>query len=184
MEVYIPENIEENEILVYFVFNRDFKKKIASFDNIISKDIFLPNKGSVSLQRNKYCDETKCKSLAKKIEHNRIYTGFVIFRKIDFKTVKKKYITEDREDFDAELIYSPLDENLNKIELPKKILSSDSGNPAHSEIKYLNPAVKENETPNTAIRSFSRKLYKKCKLIIDDEPNLKYYNGELFKDII
>lgn len=183
MNLLVPKNVENNEILVYFIFDKDFKNKKISASKIISKNIFLPNKGSVSLQRNKYCNESCCKIIAKKIQNNRNFVGFVIFRKKDFEKVKLEYKKNDRKDFEAELTASPLDENL----LPtkkKNIYSEDKGNPTHAEIKYLNPAVQEDEKPNTAIRSFSRKFYKKCSLIIDKKPEENFYNGDIFQNVI
>lgn len=183
MNLIVSKNIDNDEILAYFIFDKDFKNKIIDSDKIISKNIFLPNKGSVSLQRNKYCSESLCKRLAKKIQNNRNFVGFVIFRKKEFEKFKLEYKTNDRPDFEAQLIASPLDENFQLIK-KTNVYSNDKGNPAHAEINYLNPAVKGDEKPNTAIRSFSRKFYKKCRLIIDKKPKENIYKGEKFLNLI
>ena len=65
MPLPIPKKIADDEILVHYIFDRNFKKKVIAEEKLVSKDIFLPNKGGVSLQRNSYCDENKCKMFAK-----------------------------------------------------------------------------------------------------------------------
>ncbi|WP_299325271.1 hypothetical protein [uncultured Maribacter sp.] len=184
MPILIPKNIDDDEILVHFIFDRNFKNKIANEHKLISKDIFLPNQGGVSLQRSLYCNEKTCKSFAKKVAINRAYIGFVIFRKSTFEKVKKNYVLNDRSEFEAKLFSTPLDEN-NLYLAPYIEVNVDSkGNPSHSDLIYKNPAVKGDESPNTAIRSFSRKLSKECKLIIDDNPDLEEYLDTPFEQII
>lgn len=183
MSVAIPLEISEEEILTYFIFDKNFKGKIIEEKKLISKDVFLPNKGGVSLQRQLYCDETTCKIIAKSIEGKRHYVGFLIFRKSCFEKVKATY-QEERSSFEAEIQATPLDENFKYIDTPKDLFTDSPGNPAHADLKYINPAMEEGETPNTAIRSFSRKLAKVCTLVIDESRESLKYVGKKFDEII
>ena len=61
----------------------------------------------------------------------------------------------------------PLDENDNVIEDKKNVFIDTPKNPSHSDLFYLNPSTIDDESPNTAIRFFSRQLCKMSKLIMD-----------------
>lgn len=167
MHLLIPKEIADDEILVHFIFDRNFKNKIIAEEKLVCKDIFLPNKGGVSLQRNFYCEENKCKNFAKLVAFGNVYKGFIIFRKSHFEKVKQDYIQNERVEFKANIFSTPLDENFEYLPQDAVVYTDTPGNPAHADLIYENPALKENESPNTAIRSFSRKLSKDCKLIID-----------------
>jgi hypothetical protein len=182
MSLLVPKKIADDEILVHYIFDRNFKKKIISERELVSKDIFLPNKGGVSLQRSFYCNENKCKQLAKRIAIGKVYIGFFVFRKSDFERVKQNYVLHERSEFDADIISTPLDESFASIK--SKVYIDSTGNPAHADLIYKNPALRESESPNTAIRSFSRKLSKNCKLIIDTNPSSKSFEDIEFKKVI
>jgi hypothetical protein len=184
MSLLIPQKISEDEILVHYIFDRNFKNKTISEEKLVSKDIFLPNKGGVSLQRNLYCKEDKCKEFAKKVAIGKVYIGFIVFRKSDFEKVKQNYTQNDRKEFDADIISKPLDEFFNYLPSETKVYIDTLGNPAHADLIYKNPALKDAESPNTAIRSFSRKLSKDCKLIIDSNPLSDTYDDVAFIDLI
>lgn len=183
MSTLIPRNIAIDEILVHYIFDRNFKRKQISKECFISKDVFIPNKGGVSLQRNSYISETNCKKLAKTIQ-GRVYVGFLIFKKSTFQKVKKNYIETMRKDFDAKIVANPLDDNFDNIPDTIKIYTNTLGNPAHADLIYINPAVQEKETPNIAIRSFSRKLAKECLLIFDTNPEEETYNEAVFEVLL
>lgn len=176
----IDKEIGENEILVRFIFDSNFKRKILNEENIIDGEVFLDLRG-VSMQREKYCIEKQCKFLAKKIPKN--YVGFVIFRKSHFDEVKISH-KQIRTEFEAIIKATPLDIHNNYI--PDEIIVSTKtdGNPSHSDLFYINPAVGENESPKTALRSFSRKLLKKSKLILDDDAQSLSYFGEKFQKVV
>lgn len=183
MSTLISRDIAIDEILVHYIFDRNFRRKQITEEHFISKDVFIPNKGGVSLQRNTYISETDCKKLAKTIP-DRQYVGFLIFKKATFQKVKENYIATSRKDFDAQIVAKPLDENFNNLSDTVKIYTDTPGNPAHTDLIYIDPAIQENETPNTAIRSFSRKMAKECLLIFDPNPNEEIYNGEVFEEIL
>lgn len=161
----IPESIDANEILVRFIFVSDFKNKKIEVSKISDGDVFLDTRGGVSLQRHSYCDENECKKLAINIP-NKNYVGFVIFKNQDFLKVKVEH-SKEREGFDAEILFTPLDEFDKIIQDKSNIFTNTPKNPSHSDLEYLNPAVINDETPKTAIRQFSRKLVKSANIIID-----------------
>lgn len=177
----IPEFIEDNEILVRFIFTSDFKNKKIEVAKINSGDIFLDTRNlGVSLQRHFYCDENLCKKLANGIP-TKEYVGFLIFEKKSFLEVMDQHL-EERKEFDAEIVFTPLDENNEVIEDKSNIFSNTPKNPSHSDLFYLNPAVINDESPNIAIRLFSRKLYKASKLVID-HPSQDEHCPYIFSDL-
>lgn len=181
-EFLVSRLIENNEILVRFIFRSDFKKKIIRPEKIIDAEVFFDSRGTgVSMQREKYCTENECKSKA--LSNINGYIGFVIFKKETFDLVQKLH-QEKRGTFDAVVIATPLDEENNIIPEEKDIYSSDKGNPAHSDLIYQNPAPGENESPKTAIRVFSRKLFKESKLIIDSNNQEPSFNDCKFRDVV
>lgn len=139
MNEIIERKIDECEILVRFIYNKNFAKSSFTEDKLIGKNVFLPFKGGVSLQRNRYCNENQCKYFAKKITKDRFYVGFFIFTYSEFKKVREEYI-KDRSSFDAEIKGTPLDENLNVID--KDVFVNSKGNIAHADLEYINPAPK------------------------------------------
>lgn len=171
--------IGHEEILAHYIFDRHFKRKIPSESNLITKDIFLPNRGGVSLQRTRYCAENLCKRLAKQIT-GRNFLGFYIFSKNVFDEVKEEFIKTSRSDFEAIIEASPLKEDNTLYPHQSLITLNSRGNIAHADLKYINPAPEEGETPKTAMRSFSRKLSKKCSLLLDQQPDAIEYNGAGF----
>lgn len=127
----------------------------------------MPNKGGVSLQRAYYCNEHEAKSRAIAVAGNsRRFAGFICFLYSNFLTVVEDY-KRSRSEFEVEIVYQPLDENQRLIS-NRPIFQHFTGNPSHADLKYINPAMKGDETPNIAIRSFSRKLAKVCLLRIDN----------------
>ena len=167
MNIKIPRIIDEQEILVRFIFEKNFKNKKIDAAKISDGDIFLDLRG-VSLQRENYCNETKCKKLAKENKFQK-YIGFAIFRLKHFnKTLEEHKI--NRPDFEARLISTPLDINSKIISSEIEINTETPGLPAHADIEYLNPAIVDDETPKIALRKFSRNLFKKSVLIIDPKP--------------
>lgn len=187
---FIPVDISEDEILVKFLFDVDFKNKLHCATALVQKEIFLPHKGGSSIQRLLYSSENVCKSYGAKISkeskenpnaRNRDFFGFAIFTKRIFDLA----INEHRkQDFDARLRYSPLDENGQDIIDIHSVKIDDNGNVSHSDIVYINPEVSEVEVPSTAIRLFSRLLFTQgCKIVLDLCPP-EDYNGASFQEII
>lgn len=182
MPIEIPTQIKNTEILVRYLFDRDFKKKKIIEERLQLGNIFMPYKGGVSLQRALFCNENQCKERAKNIPNN--YVGFVIFRKSTFEATKRHYIQNNRSEFDATIIASPMKDENTYYPEGIKIFQDMLGNPAHADLKYINPAPIDDETPKTAIRSFSRKFMKNCHVIIDENPQNKDYEGSKFDTII
>ena len=176
----VSRTIHNDEILVRFIYDKNFKKKKPLLGNLIIGEIFLPYKGGVSLQRSLFCSERACKIFAKK-NTSRIFIGFLIFTKQQFEDLKAEYSIDEREHFDAIIKSTPLNENFQYVDDDEVIFTESLGNPAHCDLVYLNPAVSGEESTKTAIRSFSRKLAKKCKLLIDPNPEEIDYNGLEFK---
>jgi hypothetical protein len=170
----IPIEIDEEELIARFIFDSNFKRKNISKENLVIKDVFLPNKGGVSTQRLRFCTLQDCKNIANS-NINKFFAGVLVFKKSLFINVKEKYVAdyEERKDFEADLFSTPLDVN-NKylsLSISRDAIDASSGNPSHSDIVYINPAPTKDESPNTAIRSFSRKLAKECDIILDEGDN-------------
>ncbi len=180
MSIIIDKEIKENEIFVRFIYDSSFRKKILEIDRIIDGEVFLDLRG-VSMQREKYCNETKCKFFAKKIPKK--FVGYVIFRKSHFDEAKNSQ-KQIKPDFEAILKSTPLDKDNNYIPDDIIVSADTEGNPSHSDLIYINPALIENESPKIAIRSFSRKLFKKCKIIFDNDVISSTYSGEKFQNIV
>lgn len=181
MAKIIQRKIDDDEILVRFVFEKDFKSKILHPKRIKDKEIFLDTRGGVSLQREKYSKEKQCKVFAK-LNPNK-FVGFLIFQKKDFTSAHKEHNLQ-RPGFLAKIKASPLDKDWNLIDDDIETTTSTPGNPAHADLNYLNPAAIPDESPKTAIRVFSRKLFKKSKLIIDDNPELENFTTCKFSEVI
>lgn len=184
-DILIPANIDSSEILVHYIFTKHFDKKIISsnISDLVNREVLMPNKGSVSLQRGKYCNENKCKEFALKIP-DRIYSGFLVFTMRNFDEVKTNYKNNSRKDFEAIIEHTPLDEDFNYLPKHTSVYIKTKGNPAHSDLRYVNPAQINEESPNTAIRSFTRKLLQVCDLLIDKNFKGENYEGILFKSCI
>ncbi|MBP1617075.1 MAG: hypothetical protein H6Q14_902 [Bacteroidetes bacterium] len=173
--MFIPIVIDNEEILVRFIFRDNFKKNIISEEKLNPGSIFLDSRQcGVSLQRYKYSSEDLCKQYAKKIPKQ--YVGVIVFKKIDFDSLVKEY-KKERCDFESKIEYSPLDDYNNYILKRSQIRKINSGNPSHADILYINPAMQEFETINSALRLFSRKLERKCTIIIDPYPEKPTYLG-------
>lgn len=182
MATLIPRKIGDNEILVRYIFDKNFRNKKIKADKLDIRNVFLPHKGGVSLQRSQYISETTCKTIAKSFR-DRKYVGFMIFKKATFLEEKEAYILNSRKDFRAEIVATPLNKALEKVPDGKKVYVESSGQPAHADLIYINPAQQGEESPKTAIRSFSRKLAKQAKLILDSKPHQKSYWGIAFKEM-
>ena len=162
----VPEIIDDKETLVRFIFESHFKNKKIEESKINTGEIFLDSRNlGVSLQRHLFCSEDLCKKLALNIP-NQKYVGFMLFKKEMFLEAKKQH-SEVRKEFDADIFYTPLDENDQVIEDKSDIHIDTPKNSSHSDLFYLNPATIDEETPNTAVRFFSRQLCKVSKLIMD-----------------
>lgn len=175
------EKIENEEILVRTVLSSHLKK-----GKIKETDLYVDSRGDVSLNRSAFADEIKCKTLGLKIEtltegRNR-YIGFAIFKFTDFKDNIESH-QQERPNFDANIVPTPLDEN-NSLRDPNEIVYvTDKGNPAHADLKYINPDQKPTEnSPNTSMRVFSRELVKRSTIIYDnsDQQNWSLHTFEYY----
>ena len=165
----IPQFIDESEVLVRFVFLDSFRKKNISINQIVDQDIFLDTRlVGISLQRLLYTSFEFCKTQAKSIS-NKIYVGFILFKKIDYLNACEEY-KNIRSNFDSTLEFTPLDEEGLYIENTSNINTSDKGNPSHCDIFYKNPALLPEESkPNISLRIFSKILFRNnCKLVLDE----------------
>jgi hypothetical protein len=181
----ISVKISNNEILVRCIFKKDFKNKIIKKEKVNFSNFLLPYQGGVSIQRYLYCKENECKAIGKVIDDPN-YVGFYIFKKETFDSLREKYKRESRPNFEAEIFATPLNEKGQYIGLPiyESELNLKGGNPAHSDLVYINPAPSENETPKTAMRSFVKKLFNKDNLIIDSNPQKKEYCEINFFEVV
>lgn len=188
----IDEEISANEILVRYVYADDFKSSIVLAEKIITKNLFGPLRGGTSLQRERYCDESKCHELGNKIANKKL-VGFLIFIKDDFDRVKSAFI-ESNDNAGLEIVLeayikaTPLDENDNYLDFENvKITMDTAGNPAHADIVYLKPElipdhVSFYEKPNTTIRSFSKKMFCSSILVLNKSQDKSVFVGPKFKD--
>lgn len=104
--MHIPKEIDDDEILVRFIFLDHFKKKNLRKERISSQDIFLDDRlVGISLQRGKYTTENFCKQRAKTID-NKKYVGFVLFKKGDYLEACKEFIKE-RNEFHSIMEFTP-----------------------------------------------------------------------------
>lgn len=168
--IEISEDIHQDEVILRYLFSNNLKKtgKLGEFKETLNREllkgqyIFFDSRGEVSLQRNDYLSEEKCREIG---ESNSLHlVGYIrFFAKEYFSLIDMHRLEPGREEFEANLIWSPLDsESLNRDDRP--VYTTDSGLPAHCGINYIKPAPLVNEEPNTAIRMFSHKLFKICRL--------------------
>lgn len=173
MSDVIPQKIDSDEILIrYITLGHIKRKKTITKTNLEEKNLFLDTRGGVSMQRYPYCSEQECKYHATKLVEPNNYVGYAIFKFAQFEELVTSY-QASRKGFEASIYSTPLNEHNQLIVSTKETRKSWKGNPAHSDLYYLNPAPNYDETPNTAIRSFSRKLFKKCKILFDEAPTDK-----------
>lgn len=168
----IPQLIDESEVLLRFVFLDSFKNKKISIDKIIDQDIFLDTRlVGISLQRLLYTSFEFCKIQAKSIS-NKIYVGFILFKKSDYLNACEEF-RKIRNNFESELKFTPLDDEGLYIKNTSNINTTDKGNPSHSDIFYINPALLPEESkPNISLRIFSKILFRNnCRLILDENYN-------------
>lgn len=176
MSQKIPLQIDDEEILIRFVLdNRHFKN-----GKPLDKEVFFDKRG-VSLQRESYTSERDCKSRALLIPKSE-YIGFAVFKKRHFIECRKSFL-ELNPDFLVDLVYTPMSED-GYLVLTQPINMDEKGNPSHADIFYIDPKPRPDETPNIAIRSFSRKLFKKSCLIVDNNPKDLNVIPFLFKEMI
>jgi hypothetical protein len=107
----------------------------------------------------------------------------VIFYKQDFQDKCLEYKAE-RPNFEATIEYTPLNTDNHYLIDIFNCDTENQGNPSHSDLFYINPATVVDETPNTVLRLFSRKLYSKCKLILDSDVDSEGLSGQLFSDFM
>ncbi|NDI97994.1 hypothetical protein GWA97_02790 [Flavobacterium sp. LaA7.5] len=180
MDEIVSRLIDDDEILVRFLFRGDFKrKKSISIENINKREVFLDTRGpQISLLRERYNDETECKDRGLQITTDLV--GFVIFQKEKYIKIYKNYKENIVNHFDAELRSSPLDENLDVIPESIDITRKTPISPAHADLTYINPGIDETaESTNLAIKRFSEFLFKDCKVVM-----LEDIEEEVFKKVI
>jgi hypothetical protein len=170
----IPVEIDNQELLVRFVFTDDFKKKDVILEKLITQEVFMDSRGlGVSLQRGNYTTSNFCKKAAKNIK-SKEYAGFVFFLKENYEESCSKML-EIRAAFNSELKYTPQDENGEYLDEIDNVDSEQAGNPSHSDIYYIEPKLMmlvEEATPNVALRLFSKILCSTGKLFIDSQSEI------------
>ncbi|PVH25783.1 hypothetical protein [Sphingobacterium corticibacter] len=168
--IEIPEKIDPSEKIVRFLFSKHLKKSKnldkfrSTLDSgLINSDyVFYDTRGEVSMQRKDYVSDERCLQIGNSIPLELV--GYVSFP-LDLydNTIILHKQEPGREEFEATLLWSPLDsENVERLDRP--VCSDDAGLPAHCGITYVNPSELINEEPNTAIRMFSRRFFKRCAL--------------------
>ncbi|MGG5616997.1 hypothetical protein ACPDHD_11830 [Myroides odoratimimus] len=180
--IEVPLEINDSEVLIRYVLAKHIKS-----DKIIEAEIFLDTRGGISLQRLSYCCTICAKGKAKLIEHSfnptnakMLFLGFVAFKLKDFKTVVENF-KSIKPSFDCELIYSPMDNNATYIDISKETSDSiklnKSFNYAHADLNIINPGNIEPDKPNSALKAFSRALFKKCQFSIEEHNNDIEFKG-------
>lgn len=169
MEEIIDRNIDNNEIIIRFIFKGDIKEnkrnKLFIKESIIDKDVFIDTRPNVdvSLLRKRYNDNDECVKRGYEVKDD--FIGFLIFKKNDFDLTVSQHKMLESSDFEAVIISSPLDEYYQIIPVEKEVRIDTPINPGHSDLVYLNPGLIINdENPNIAIRRFSRRLFKICEV--------------------
>jgi hypothetical protein len=192
--ILIDEEISEDEILVRFIFDDHFKRKLIQEDKIITNQLFGPYKGGASLQRERYCDESSCLELGNKIANKRL-VGFLLFKRLDLDKEVEKFIssTENKSDndgviLDAYLKATPLDESFNYLDFSNQTITTKTlGNPSHADLVYVKPKLIENtdefySKPNIIIRLFSKKMSLQSKIVLDENlDSTEEYTGTKFQ---
>lgn len=172
----IPIKIDDDEILLRYIFTRHINKR----NEVDSKIIFFDNRGGISLQRFIYCCNTCSKTQAKLIENKSDdpkmkFLGFVAFKSIDLNTTIGEF-KKLKKDFECELVYSPIDSNDKYIDISNHDINTaieidSTYNYAHADISITNPGNIEPDTPNIALKAFSHLLFKVCKINFDSDHN-------------
>lgn len=178
MSDIISRIILDDEILVRLIFNGHFKrKKTIHLDNIESQRVFVDTRGNtVSLLRERYHNENDCLNRGQNI--NIDIAGFVIFKKEHFDSSKKEHIEQNNNSFEADIVSSPLDENHNIIDDAIDVYTDTPICPGHADLLYINPGNFEDEDANTAMRRFSRVLFKNSKIVLLNE--LEFLEENIF----
>ena len=171
MSQIIDRNIDDNEIIIRHIFTGDFKKNVFTIGNIIEKDVFLDTRfPEVSLLRTRYNDKENCIKRGYDIKPD--FVGYLVFKKSVFEEVVKNLKMKESKDFEAIILSTPLDINFNIIPVENIVTIETPVNPGHADLKYINPGLLFNdENPNIAIRRFSRKLFKSCKICFNVDNN-------------
>lgn len=170
MEEIIDRNINNDEVIIRFIFKGDFKPNKPSLrENIIDKDVFVDTRNpEVSLLRARYNDKNDCIRRGYDVKSD--FVGFLIFKKQQFDLSVAQHKLEPLNNFEAEIISSPLDENYKIIPTETEVRIDTPINPGHSDLIYLNPGLINNdENPNVAIRRFSRRFFKVCKICFETD---------------
>lgn len=178
MAEIINRNIDNNEIIIRFIFKGDIKpNKQVKKEYIIEKDVFIDTRSpEVSLIRQRYNNNEECLNRGKEVKSD--FIGFVIFKKKDFDFCVKEHKCEGTESFNAQIASTPLDINYNVIPVEIEVTTETPLNPGHSDLIYLNPGLINNdENPNVAIRRFSRRLFKFCHVCFENENFEKIIEG-------
>lgn len=170
MEEIIDRNIDNNEVIIRFIFKGDIKpKKALVKESIIDKDVFIDTRNlGVSLLRMRYNTHSDCIKRGCEVKND--FVGFLIFKKNQFDTSVIQHKNLESSTFEAKIISSPLDENHEIIPLEKEVRIDTPINPGHSDLIYLNPGlIADDENPNIAIRRFSRRFFKMCEVFLKKE---------------
>lgn len=164
---YISFDLNDDEIFVRILshpkhFSSDFSLPIQERK---LKEFFIPYKGGVSINRNRYITENKIKKRAREFTG---YGGFAIFNlKIFYQSIEEynqKYKGNTAR-FIPSIVASPLNKKGEKLKL-KIVLRCFKGNLSHADIIYgSDVALGE---PQTTYRNFSRILAQKC-IVLKDE---------------
>lgn len=172
MKEIIDRNIDNNEVIIRFIFKGDIKpKKALVKESIIDKDVFIDTRNlEVSLLRTRYNNHNDCIKRGYEIKDD--FIGFLMFNKNQFDLSVSQHKDLESSTFEAEIISSPLDENNQIIPIEKEVRIDTPINPGHSDLIYLNPGlIADNENPNIAIRRFSRRFFKICDVFFENKDN-------------
>lgn len=184
MKEEINRNIDDDEILVRIIFSPSHYSR--SKKKFIYKEIFVPLRGGVSLNRYRHSDEDFSKRTGLEIQNppDSEYKGVALFtRNIIFSEWENYLQSTTKEYFKLEIIATPLDEKGNIIPESIRVYEGDEGNPAHADMIYTSFEENVLNEPSE-IRAFSkhfgRSLETRTLLILDPNPNEVSWMGRKF----
>ena len=105
MEEIIDRNIDDNEVIIRFIFRGDIKpNRPISKESLIDKDVFIDTRSNVdvSLLRKRYNSDKEC--IRRGCEVKDDFIGFLVFKKNQFDLSVSQHKNLEAETFEAKII--------------------------------------------------------------------------------